>query len=144
MQIVDRPAATIVGIQVVAPFSDLAVVVPQAWARVFARHRELLSGPDGVCAEFSTDLGGGDYREILGVVVDMPPVSLPEGWSLGRAPAGRYLHHRHVGDVTRIGDSFADMYRRAEATDLRPGPHKIDIGYRADRSGPHELYLELI
>lgn len=39
MQIVDRPAATIVGIEVVAPVSDLPVVVPQAWARVFARRR---------------------------------------------------------------------------------------------------------
>lgn len=85
MQIVDRPAVTIVGIEVVAPFAHLAVVVPPAWARVFARRRDLCADPDDVCVEFSTELGDGDYREILGVVVDTPPVSLPDGWNVGRA-----------------------------------------------------------
>lgn len=107
MQIVDRPAATIVGIEVVAP----SRICPWSFRR---RGR--------ACS--------------LGAVVDVPPVSLPEGWSLGRAPAGRYLHHRHPGDETRIGDSFADMYRWAQVNDLRPGPRKIDVGYRADHSGP--------
>ncbi|MCA1006539.1 GyrI-like domain-containing protein [Rhodococcus hoagii] len=144
MQIVDRAALTIVGIEVVAPFPELSVVVPQAWARVFARRHDLPSGSDGVFVEFSTDLGGGDYREILGVVVDIPPVSLPEGWSSVGVPAGRYLHHRHLGDEASIGDAFAAMYRRAEVEDLDPGPRKVDVGYRPDHFGPHDLYLELI
>lgn len=142
MEIVERHEVTIVGVEVVAPFAELAVVVPQAWARVFARHRDLAGGD--VLVEFSTDLGDGDYREMLGAVVEVPPMSLPEGWTVGKAPAGRYLHHRHLGDEAAIADTFAAMYRWAETNDLRPGPHKLDVGYRADHSGPHDLYLGLV
>ncbi|RVW04655.1 AraC family transcriptional regulator [Rhodococcus spongiicola] len=144
VKIVERAPETIVGIEVVAPFPDLSVVVPQAWARVFARRSDLLSGPDDVFVEFSTDLGDGDYRELLGAVVAVPPLSLPEGWRLGKAPAGRYLHHRHLGDEASITDSFAAMYRWAEANDQRPGPHRLDFGYLPDHTRPHDLYLSLI
>ncbi|QCQ91917.1 GyrI-like domain-containing protein [Rhodococcus sp. SGAir0479] len=143
MQVVERREVTIVGIEVVAPFSELAVVVPQVWARVFARRGDLPSGPDDGLVDFSTDLGGGDYREVLGAVVDVPPLSLPEGWTLGRAPAGRYLHHRHVGDVSAIADTFAEMYRWAATNELRAGAHKLDVGYHHDQHGPHDLYLQL-
>ncbi|WP_430333429.1 effector binding domain-containing protein [Rhodococcus sp. ACT016] len=143
MQIVERPATTIVGIEVVAPFDELAVVVPQAWARVFARRSDLLTGPDDVFVEFSTDLGDGVYRELLGVVVEALPASLPEGWTIAKAPAGRYLHHPHRGDEAAIGDSFAFMYRWAEVNELRPGAYKLDVGYRPDRDGAHDLFLGL-
>ncbi|MDH6677592.1 putative transcriptional regulator YdeE [Rhodococcus sp. LBL1] len=143
MQVVERTAATIVGIEVVAPYAELAVVVPQAWARVFARRRDLLTGPDDVFVEFSTDLGGGDYREVLGVVVDSLPASLPEGWSIAKAPGGRYLHHRHLGDESTIADTFGAMHRWAEVNELQAGVHKLDVGYRPDRAVAHDLYLGL-
>ncbi len=143
MQVVDRAATTILGIEVVAPFAELAVVVPQAWARVFARRSDLLTGPDDVFVEFSTDLGDGDYREILGVVVDALPSSLPEGWSIAKAPAGRYLHHRHLGEEAAIADTFGAMYRWAEVNDLQAGAHKLDVGYRPGRAGAHDLYLSV-
>lgn len=143
MQIVERTAMTIVGIEVVAPFAELAVVVPQAWARVFARRSDLLSDPDDVFVEFSTDLGDGDYREILGVVVDALPASLPEGWSIAKASAGRYLHHRHLGDESTIADTFGAMHRWAEVNGLPVGVHKLDVGYRPDHAAAHDLYLRL-
>jgi len=143
VRIVERASATIVGIEVVAPFAELAVVVPQAWARVFARRSDLLTGPEDVFVEFSTDLGDGDYREVLGVVVDALPASLPEGWSIAKAPAGRYLHHRHLGDESTIADTFGAMHRWAEVNELRPGGHRIDVGYRPGRAAAHDLYLGL-
>ncbi|MCL2535214.1 MAG: GyrI-like domain-containing protein [Nocardiaceae bacterium] len=143
MQIVERPATTIIGIEVVAPAGELAVVVPQAWARVFARRSDLLTGPDDVLVRFGTDLGDDVHRELLGAVVDALPTTLPEGWSIGKAPAGRYLHHPHLGDESTIADSFAAMRRWAEVNEFRPGANTLDVGYRPDRDRAHDLYLIL-
>lgn len=133
MDVVERAASVVTGIEVVAPFGDLAVLVPRAWAELFAQVG------DGPCAEASRSLGDGRYREVVGVLG--APGAGPARAVL---PAGRYVRHVHDGPVAGIGEAFGAMHAWAEERGLRVGDLKLDVGYtRAGDDGPHELLVDL-
>jgi hypothetical protein len=59
-------------------------------------------------------------------------------------PAGRWLHHRHLGPLASIGDSYGAMFKHAAHHGLRFGRFKLDVGYRADGGETeHDLHLLL-
>ncbi|TDD69826.1 AraC family transcriptional regulator [Jiangella aurantiaca] len=143
MEIVQRPELTVVGIEVVARFEGLSTAVPDAWRRLFDRRDELPPPPGGTFTEVSNELGGGAYRETVGLVaVDADDV--PAGMSAVVVPAGRFVHHRHEGPVEQIADSFGAIYDWAAQHGLRLGPLKVDQGYTPDAfDGAHDLYIDV-
>ena len=114
MEVVQRPETAVLGLEVTAPFGELAEAVPAAWRRLFARSDELPAPPDGAFAEASLHLGDGRYRETVGVLVS-GPVDVPDGMVLTTLPAGRYVRHRHTGPVEAIADAFRAAHEWAAA-----------------------------
>ncbi|HCT75749.1 MAG TPA: hypothetical protein DGT23_03960 [Micromonosporaceae bacterium] len=144
MKVTERAALTVTGIEVVAGFGDLRTAVPAAWTMLFSRCSELPAPQDGVFVEMSTELGKGRYREVVGVAVEGNAYT-PQGMRTVRFPAGRFLHHRHEGQVKDITLGFEAMYAWAAETGLRLGPRKVDVGYRLDSlDGPHDLFIDIV
>ena len=143
MQIVVREPAFVVGVEVEAPFGDLAELVPRAWRDLFAVPG-LPRPPDGRYAELSRYRGAGRYRELVGILLPDGTASPPEGTTSGEVPAGRWLRHVHTGPVTAIGEAFGAMHEEARRLGLAVGDVKLDVGYTRDGAdGPHELFVDL-
>jgi predicted transcriptional regulator YdeE len=146
MEVVELDATAVVGVQVEARFGALSVAVPAAWRTVFGRRESLPPTGGDLYGEASLHLGQGRYRETVGVVLPPPdvPDDLAEGLVCVVLPAGRYVHHRHAGDVREIAASFAAMYDWAAGNALVIGDHKLDLGYTADGTErSHDLYVDL-
>jgi hypothetical protein len=133
MQIVDRNPVHLVGPTVSAAPTELPAVVPPLWKEVFAAH------PEGtVLAELSEEPGGDTHVITVGVLADQPAGDAVP------VPGGRWLHHRHEGPLSSIGETYARMFAHAAEQDLRLGRLKLDVGYLADgREDHHDLYLRL-
>jgi predicted transcriptional regulator YdeE len=143
VEVVQRPEATVLGVEVVAAFDELGVLVPAAWEQVFARVAQLPVPPPHRFAEASRHLGEGRYRETVGVLVG-GPVEVPDGMVLTTLPAGRYVRHRHTGPVETIADGFRAAHEWAGQHGLQVGDVKLDVGYAADgTTGPHELFVDV-
>jgi predicted transcriptional regulator YdeE len=142
--IVQRTDTLVIGIEVVADFAALSTRVPLAWRELFARLEELPAAAGGRLAEASVELGGGRYRETVGVPIEGPAPAIPKGMSVSRLPAGAFVHHRHEGPVTEIGYGFQVIYDWAGEQGIALGELKLDIGYSPDdRPGPHDLFIGL-
>ncbi|WP_127127014.1 hypothetical protein [Georgenia sp. SYP-B2076] len=149
MRLVHRPETDVMGLQVVAGFDRLHVVVPELWDAMFARRDELPAPPDGRYAEASVQLGGGRYRETVGVALVHPPktrsVAVPRGMSVARLATGLFVTHRHEGDVGDIASGFQAIYDWAEGQDLELGTLKLDIGYTTDCTAQaHDLFINVL
>jgi predicted transcriptional regulator YdeE len=144
MQVVLCAGSSVVGIEVVAEFARLATAVPAAWRELFSRHAEVPTPAGCRYAEASRHLGGGRYREVVGVVVT-GTVAPPAGMSAVRIPSGGWVHHRHSGPVAEIGEGFQEIYDWATEQGIRLGERKLDVGYHPDGAdGSHDLYIEVV
>lgn len=143
MKIVEKPGFAIVGIEVLAPFEDLARDVPAAWAELFARADELPTRTSATFVEVSVEVRDGRYREIIGAMVD-PFGTAPSGMTGVAYPAARYVHHRHEGPLSEIADTYGRIYDWGTAHGLRLDEFKVDEGYSLDAPGPHDLYVRLV
>jgi hypothetical protein len=134
VQIVERETLHLLGPSLTAELSELPVVVPALWRRVF----EGRESSDTVCAELSEEPGGATHRITVGVLV-------PEaGSGTTEVPAGRWLHHRHHGPAAGIGTTYGEMFAHAADAGIPLTHLKLDVGYRADGTeGTHDLYLQL-
>ncbi|MCU1379175.1 MAG: hypothetical protein JWN29_2158 [Acidimicrobiales bacterium] len=140
MELVDRPAIEVIGLQVDAAFDDLATVVPAAWAQLFERADAIIGRTGTTFLELSTDLGNGRYRELVGaqVVGGTPP---PAGMLAELVYEARWVHELHHGPLEDIGATFALMLDFLADQGLHADGVKLDVGYGAD--GPHDLYVRL-
>jgi predicted transcriptional regulator YdeE len=144
MQVVLCAGSSVVGIEVVAEFARLATAVPAAWRELFSRHAEVPTPAGCRYAEASRHLGGGRYREVVGVVV-AEPVAPPVGMSAVRIPGGDWVHHRHTGPVAEIGEGFQEIYGWATEQGITLGERKLDVGYHPDGTeGSHDLYIDVV
>lgn len=144
MDIVQRPECHVVGVEVVTgSFAELRDAVPPAWRTVFARHRDLPPAPGGLFADVSTELDGGGYREVLGVLTESAAAP-PDGMRVVALPAGTFLRHTFSGPVEAVADAYGAMYAWATEHAVRLGRWKIDTGYRPGfPAGPHELLMDI-
>lgn len=146
MDVVERAAIAVVGVRVEAGFGELGRAVPAAWRDVFGRRHDLPPSGADLYAEASLHLGGGRYRETVGVALAASevPGELVDGLACAVLPAGRYVHHRHVGQVREIAEGFGAMYAWAARRGLTLGALKLDLGYSPDGiARPHDLYINL-
>jgi predicted transcriptional regulator YdeE len=144
VEIVDRPDAMVLGLEVVAPFDELGTAVPAAWRELFARAHELPAPVDGRFAEASEHLGGGRYRETVGVLLAQP-ITPPAGMTAALLPAGRFVRHDVTGPVSGITDGFQSVYDWAAARGFTLGERTLDRGYTPDgRETVHQLYVDLV
>ncbi|MGY5884281.1 GyrI-like domain-containing protein [Modestobacter lacusdianchii] len=141
-ELTDLPAQRVVGVQVEAPFDELRHRVPMAWQALLGRAAEL-PGPGGTgYVEASQHLGGGRYRETVGVLTgaDTP---VPAGMAAVVLPAGRWARLVHDGPLAQIADGFGRLHDWCTAQGLPSGDLKLDTGYTADGSGPHLLHVDV-
>jgi predicted transcriptional regulator YdeE len=145
MEIVELGETVVVGIEVVADFSQLLSEMPAAWCELFSRQDELPASDTGVFVEASDHLGDGRYREIIGAVAVVADIPVPDGMAVTLLPAGRFVHHRHDGTVATIAGGFQAIYDWAAEQGLTLGNRKFDVGYTADGvQQPHELYIDIL
>ena len=143
MRIVQLSDTAVVGAPVVAKFSDLAVQVPDAWARVFADTS--LSTESSSYAEASFELSGGVYHEVVGCVRAVEGLQIPRGFAAAVVPAGRYAHVQFAGAEENIADGFRDIYDWAVENGIKLGGRKFDVGYRRDGGASvHDLYINVL
>ncbi|MFC6284978.1 hypothetical protein ACFP3Q_05400 [Nocardioides sp. GCM10027113] len=133
MEIVERAPQHLRGASLSAPIGELPLVAPSLWRRVME-----FAEAGQVHAELSAEPGGDVHRITVGVLVDEP------GEDTVAVPGGRWLHHRHEGDVRGIGDTYARMFEHADEVGERTTNLKLDVGYLPDGSEQaHDLYLQL-
>ncbi|WP_051406943.1 GyrI-like domain-containing protein [Nocardia sp. CNY236] len=143
MEILEHAGMTVMGVEVVARWEDLAVEVPQAWARLFAAVQQMPGRTPEQFVDVSLEVDDGRYRQVVGVIVDRAE-PCPAAFRVVHIPAQRLLFHRHVGPVTEIASSFGAMLEWAGREGLGPTDFKLDIGYTptgAEES--HDLYVGL-
>ncbi|WP_152189055.1 hypothetical protein [Georgenia satyanarayanai] len=142
IEIVDRAPVLVVGMPVLAGFHELGTLVPAAW-RALSRS---LGDDDRPLAELSVDLGDGRYHETVGVLVpleDAARVRVP-GAVGSLVPGGAWAQMVHDGPVHTIAETFGRLLAWAAEQGARPGPHKLDVGYRLDGAAErHTLAVEL-
>jgi predicted transcriptional regulator YdeE len=140
VELVDRPAIEVIGIQVEAAFDALATVVPAAWTDLFERADAIIGRTGTTYLELSTDLGHGRYRELVGaqVVGGTPP---PPGMLAELVYEARWVHELHHGPLEGIGATFGQMLDFVAHQGLHADGVKLDVGYGTD--GPHDLYVRL-
>lgn len=144
MEIVYREEMIVAGLLVHAPLHRLGEDVPKAWRQLFDRAAELeelriepfMDVCMGVVDSMYLQLVGGRIHEAT---------NIPKGLTAVHILAQGLLHHRHVGPVTDIADTFSDMYCWGERNGLPLGELKLDIGYTLDsKETEHDLYVGLL
>jgi hypothetical protein len=134
VQIIERGTLHLLGPSLTADLSELPVVVPSLWRRVF----EGAEDSETVFAELSEEPGGPVHRITVGVLATEPTDETTE------VPAGRWLHHEHRGPVQDIGATYGAMFQHADENGIALTHLKLDVGYRADGTeATHDLYLQL-
>lgn len=143
MDIVDRDEMTVAGVLVHADWRRLWDEAPKAWRRLFQRAAELDAMQSGPFVDISLGIVDSAYLQLVGVSLQAG-TPVPDGLGAVRIPAQQYLHHLHTGPVSRIADSFGEMYAWAGQRGLKPGEFKLDFGYRprGDET-EHELFIAL-
>ena len=141
MDMVDRPAIQVVGIEVDIPFPELRTAVPAAWERLLERSGELTGKIGEAFIGVSTDLGNGTHRQLLGAQFGAQAPPVPEGMVARTLPAARYVHEVHRGPLDELDISFARMHGWATQLGLEPDGVKLDVGWGTDQ--PHALFLRL-
>ena len=132
---------TAYGLFVRGTFEKLFSVVPDAWKRLFSiLHSNDMENLNAL--EISLGSADGIYTEFLGVSADHAshrPTELTEY----RIPAAEYYHLNHNGPLSAIPESYAVLYEFARQEGVRCDQLKIDSGYHAHASLPHDLYIRI-
>lgn len=143
MKLVDWKEMIIVGIPVSAQWRGLWEQVPKAWARLFEQVAVLEEIGAGPFVDVSLEEIDSVYSQLIGVPLK-DGGRIPDGFKAVCIPAQKLLHHRHIGDVKDIANSFGEMYSWADKQGLRLSAFKLDLGYtmRGDET-EHDLYVGL-
>ena len=139
MEIVERGATKVVGLQVVATWEELWQKVPKAW-RIFAeRYTAIEHRMEVPLLDVSLGKQGETYVELVAAQVSTFGAT-PEGMVELEIPRQDYIFYRHTGPVEEIADSFGKIYQWAEKNGIPAGEMKIDQGYTP---GGNDLYHDL-
>ena len=141
-ELTELPELRVVGVEVEAPFDELRDRVPAAWHALFSRASELPAPGGTGYVEASRHLGGGRYRETVGVLTG-PGTPVPPGMTAVVLPAARWARLGHDGPVAQIADGFARLHEFCAGQGLRHGELKLDTGYAHEGSGPHVLHVDV-
>jgi len=141
MEIVELGPLKVVGIEVVAPWTELWTAVPRAWETLRARAGEIHHRTSDVFVDVSVEERAGTYRQLVGAEVNSLE-HIPEGMTGLEIPARRYLHFRHEGPLEAIAASFGEMYAWGTEHARTLDALKLDFGYnqQGTESG-HDLYV---
>ncbi|HEY9109088.1 MAG TPA: GyrI-like domain-containing protein [Roseateles sp.] len=153
LNIVDRPAVTVVGLQIRAV--PMSPDIPALWQRFVARIGEIarsledrvtygvMQMPAGT-ARSATDVPVSQLDYMAAVAV-ADAAALPAGMSALVLPAGRYARFSYP--FSRLGEGFDEIFNRllpASAFVQRPGPYFERYGgdFSPDRpDSPVEIWL---
>lgn len=143
MEVVERMAMQVIGIEVIAPWQDLWTRVPLAWEELRARSGEIGNRASESFVDVSVEERDGTYRQVVGAEV-RPAEAVPEGMIVLEIPYGRFVHLRHEGGLEEIARSFGRMYAWAGAEGHRVDAFKLDAGYTQEGGERlHDLYVRL-
>jgi predicted transcriptional regulator YdeE len=133
------------GFRVVAPWQELAIRVPEAWARLLA---EMERGP-GVTDPhvlYGPSLEGETYSVWTCVAFD-PTAALPAGWERLDLPARTYATRRYRGPQAGITAAYQEIFDELKVAgrSRAPGAHGLERYARAFRdmgrpATPEELF----
>ncbi|MCU1483615.1 MAG: hypothetical protein JWN67_361 [Actinomycetia bacterium] len=140
MEIIDRPAIQVVGIQVEAPTDDLETAVSVAWADLQERIDAIIGRTGEALLQVRTELGDGRSRVLVGAQVDAgtPP---PPDMDAELVYEARWIHETHQGSLADVGPAFARMLDFAADEGVHADGVTMTVGHGADST--HDLYLRL-
>lgn len=141
-ELTDLPELRVVGVQLEAPFEELRHRVPMAWKALLSRATELPDPAATGYVEASEHLGGGRYRETVGVLAGAD-TAVPAGMRAVVLPAGRWARVVHDGPLVQVAESFGRLHDWCADQGLTSGDLKLDTGYDADGGGPHVLHVDV-
>jgi predicted transcriptional regulator YdeE len=141
-EVTDLPELRVVGVQLEAPFDELRHRVPVAWQAVLGRAVELPDPGATGYVEASQHLGGGRYRETVGVLAGAD-TAVPVGMTAVVLPARRWARLVHDGPLPEVAESFGRLHDWCAQQGLAYGDLKLDTGYTADGTGPHVLHVDV-
>lgn len=143
MDIVELSKLQLVGLPVRAEWQKLWTEMPKAWKEVFAQASRIEHRRFDHFLDASLEIENDIYLQLIGSEV-LEVDRVPEGMMAIEVPAQRYIHHRHLGPVEGIAESFGQMYDWAKANNHNAAEFKLDVGYTANGDeASHELYVAL-
>ncbi|MGR9116878.1 MAG: GyrI-like domain-containing protein [Gammaproteobacteria bacterium] len=143
MEVVNHEEMIVSGLLVHAPLRHLRIEVPKAWRQLFDRASELEEIRIAPFMDICIGVADSMYLQLVGFQVG-EETPIPKGLTTVHIPAQELLHHRHVGPVTSIANTFGDMYSWGEQNGLMLGEFKLDQGYTpAGGETEHDLYVGL-
>jgi effector-binding domain-containing protein len=140
VEIIDRPAIQVVGIQVEGPTADLDPALSDAWAEVLARFEAVPGRIGDVVLQVRTEVGDGQTRVLVGAQVEAgtpaPPDMVAE-----LVYEARWIHETHQGSLDTLDATIARMLDFAADHGLHADGVTMTVGHGADSS--HDLYVRL-
>ena len=140
MEIIQRPAIQVVGIQVEASTDALEGPVEAAWTELQDRVDAIIGRTGETLIQVRTELGDGTSRVLVGAQVDAgtPP---PPDMDAELVYEARWIHDTHQGSLDTVGDTLARMLDFAADEGVHADGVTMTVGHGADSS--HDLYVRL-
>lgn len=144
MEIIEKQALIVVGLPVRANWPELYIEMPKAWELFRARYTEIAYRQDGTFVDVSLDKIGEEYLQLVCTrVSQVGPI--PSGMRAIKIPAQQYVHHRHIGPIISIAESFGRIYDWAREHGHPVSQLKVDSGYTVEGDElEHNLYVGLL
>ena len=103
------------------------MAIPTAWKKFWGEFpkNDLPYGSDAFGVSIPIEASPGMLHHIAGVEVNADYVA-PEGFELVTIPAGNYLALTHQGNISTLGQSYAEAYGEVfvqSGNEMRSGPH---------------------
>lgn len=143
MEIVEKAPVVVVGLPVRASWRELWVEMPKVWREFIVKYAEIEDRLGETFVDVSHDKVGAEYLQLVSTQVAKVR-RIPDGMQAVEIPAQRYIHHKHVGPIENIAESFGNMYDWAREYGHSVGELKLDFGYTADGDElEHDSYIGL-
>jgi predicted transcriptional regulator YdeE len=143
MKIVEKGSFFAIGVMVKAEWRELWTEMPKAWRNFMARPGDIGARLGDSFADISLEVTEGRYTQFICAPVARVE-DVPDGMTAIEIPAGRYVHHCHVGPLAGIANSFGEIYDWARTNGHDTDEFKLDFGYTRGGDKPaHDLYVAL-
>lgn len=145
MEVIEKAAFRVIGIQVVADWNGLHKEMPATWNIFKERVQEINHRVNDKMIDISIKCDQGLYTQMVCVEVEVEVYShIPEGMVTYLVPNQKYIHYRHKGPLHEIAQSFGKMYAWAEEHKYKADECKIDYGYTKNEADEvHDLYVKI-
>jgi predicted transcriptional regulator YdeE len=140
VDIVQRPAIQIVGIQIEGPTDDLEGPIAEAWAELEGRVDAIIGRTGEALLQLRTELGDGRSRVLVGAQVEAgsPP---PPDMAAELVYEARWIHEVHQGSLDDLSAAYARLVEHAADEGVHADGVMMTVGHGADST--HDLYLRL-